>query len=255
MFAAGAPSQTFSAFANIGSVTWTMIPTVGTLTSGGLYTPPSSETEPTATTVTATSTTNSAVAASMTVVILPNVNSIVRLAPAQTMDYTDASSNAWYAGPLNGGDATCDASLSCYGQSNGGSWPMTPDIALYEASEYAVNDLRFDIFVPNGTYAITAKFANNDPTSTDIGNFLIETQGVSQTSPTDVYTLVGTNEPYDYSTTVNVSTGELSFVLRSVNTIGLKSAPFISALSASQLSNYGAQTTSGAAIIGGAVVR
>jgi hypothetical protein len=240
---AGAPQQPFSAFVNIGTVTWAMSPSVGSLTSGGLYTPPATEASPTSTTITATSTTNSSVAAQMTVVILPN--GVMRLAPGQavypgTGNYTDANGSVWYAGELTAGDAAAGfTTQSAFGDNNGGSWPAITDIRLYEVPIYSYNDLRFDFIVPNGTYQIDAKFANNYATPTDIGNFLIETQGTALGPPTDVYDLVGNNEPYDYTTTATVTTGKLSFVLREVNMTGLNNAPFISGLSVTPLSVSG----------------
>jgi hypothetical protein len=175
----------------------------------------------------------------MTVVILPQT--IMRLASGQSVypgkgNYTDSSGNVWYAGPLVGGDASCNPGTeSCFGYSNGGSWPASTDILLYETPMYAVNDLRFDFIVPNGNYSIGAKFANNSPS--DQGNFLIETQGAALDSPTDIYNLVGSNKPYDYAATATVTNNKLSFVLRAVNTTGNNDAPFISALSISQTSS------------------
>ncbi len=64
---ASTPAQQLTALVNIGAVTWTMSPTVGTLTSGGLYTAPATVGSATTTTITATSTTNAAVAAQMAV--------------------------------------------------------------------------------------------------------------------------------------------------------------------------------------------
>jgi hypothetical protein len=227
---ANTAQQTFSAFVNIGSVTWTMSPTVGALNSStGAYTPPSSVASPTSTVVTATSTSNSSVAASMTVVILPA--GVIRLVPGQPSNYTDSHSNTWFAGALAGGDGANDfGTLSAYGYNNGGSWPSTPDITLYEISEYTANDLRYDITVPNGNYQIDAKIANNG--ASDLGNFAIETQGVAA-SPIDPFSLVGSNEPLDETINVTVTNGLLSFVLRSVNTQGAGVAPFLAALSIS----------------------
>ena len=231
--AAGASAQTFTGLVNTGSLTWSMSPTVGTLTSGGLYTPPSSETEPTVTTVTATSTTDGTVSAQMRVVIEPFPSSAIRVVPGQTMDYTDSLSHVWYAGPTGNGDAAGSSSGSAFGYSNGGSWSGT-DITIYEIPIYAGGDLRFDFYVPNGTYTVTAKLANNS--TSDQGNFLLETQGVPLTSPTDVFGAVGANMPLDISSTATVTTGLLSFVLRNVNTQGNNVAPFISGLQITETS-------------------
>jgi hypothetical protein len=221
-------TQQFSAFVNIGTVTWSMNPTLGTLTGGGLYTPPATSTSLQSTIVTATSTTNSAVAAQMTVVIYPQ--GTIRLVPGQSTNYTDSGGHVWFSGALAGGDAGCNPGTeSCFGYDNGGSWPSTTDITLYKIPIYAANDLRFDITVPNGTYQITAKLANNTGGGADQGNFVIEPQGTD--GPVlDLFTSVGNNQPYDSTSTMTVTNGQLSFVLRAVNTTGNRVAPFISAL-------------------------
>jgi hypothetical protein len=234
---AGSPVQTFSAFVNIGSVTWSMSPTLGTLTSDGVYTPPATSATVQNTTVTATSTVNSAVSAQMNLVIYPN--GTIRLAPGHMTfpgsgvpaNYVDSLGNTWFAGELAGGDAIGSfPSGSAFGYANGGSWPFTTDIALYQTPIYSSsNDLRFNIIVPNGTYQIVAKFANNSGSNTSQGNFIIETQG-SAGSPVDIFSLVGNNQPYDYTASATVTNGVLSFVLRNVNTTGNGVAPFISAL-------------------------
>jgi hypothetical protein len=172
---------------------------------------------------------DSSVAASMTVVILPT--GVIRMVPGQPSNYTDTHGNTWFAGALAGGDGANDfGTLSAYGYNNGGSWPSTPDITLYEISEYTSNDLRYDITVPNGNYQIDAKIANNSPS--DLGNFVIEAQGVAG-SPIDPYSLVGSNEPLDETVNATVTNGVLSFVLRSVNTQGAGVAPFLAAISIS----------------------
>jgi hypothetical protein len=208
-------------------VIWTMSPNVGTLTSGGLYTPPASTTLQ-STTITATSVANANVASQMTLWVMPQ--GTIRLVPGQPSDYTDNAGNVWLSGPGGGGDASCNpGTQSCFGYNNGGTWPTTSNISLYEVPIYATGDLRYDISVPSGTYQINAKFANNGG-STDQGNFVIEPQGVAQASPTDVFALVGNNKPYDFTGIANVTNGLLSFVLRAVNTTGNNVAPFISAL-------------------------
>ena len=217
-----------------------MSPSIGSLTSGGIYTPPSTEASPTSTTITATSTEDSAVAAQMTVVILPN--GTMRLASGQAVypgmgNYTDSSGNVWFAGPLTGGDGSGDATESQFGYNADLNWPSITDILLYEVPIFAVNDLRFDFIVPNGGYAITAKFANAN-TGGDLGNFVIETQGNALSTPTDVYANVGVNHPWDYTTTATVTNNELSFVLRAVNTVG-GLAPFVSALQITPVSGAG----------------
>src|SRR5207253_3778982 len=109
---AGTPAQQLTALSNLGGVTWTMSPAVGTLTSAGVYTAPASVASPTTTTITATSTTNAAVSASMLVTVFPGP--ALRLLPSQTTNFTDSASNVWYGGagigtsqPANIGQGGC----------------------------------------------------------------------------------------------------------------------------------------------------
>jgi hypothetical protein len=230
-------AQQFSAFANIGAVTWTMSPTVGTLTSGGLYTAPASETTATQTVVTATSTTNGAVAASMTVVILPFTGNSIHISPGLWQspgsgDYTDANGKVWNAGTNVGCDAQSSDFItnSGYGYWNGGSWPGTTDILLYKIPTFSRdNDLRCDFIVPNGNYSIDGKFAaiGNE------GDFILNTQN-TDSAIYDVYALVGANAPWDYNTTTTVTNNKLSFVLRVADDNGSGGAPFFSSLSLMQ---------------------
>lgn len=227
-FQAGAHQTQLVAYSNLGSVTWSMNPSIGTLTTGGLYAPPSNTTTPSATTVTATSTADPSVSAVMTLVVFPSDS--IYLVPGRASNYTDVNGHVWFAGPLYGGGdaANTFTTLSAFGYGNGGFWPRISDISLYTTPVYAGNDIRFDLYVENGSYAIDAKFANNS--TSDQGNFVIEAQGVAQPSPIDVYTLVGSNHPYDFTKDVTVTDGLLSFVVRNVNTTGNHVAPFISAL-------------------------
>lgn len=225
-FQAGTAAFQLTAYNNIGTLTWAMSPTLGTLTSGGLYTPPASATCNQKTTVTATSATNSNVKAVMQIVVYPA--GTIYLVPGQSADYTDSTAHVWCSGETAGGDTSNNfGSESAYGYDNGGSWPTSTDITLYKIPIYALGDIRFDVAVANGTYAITAKLANNN--TSDQGNMLLETQGTVG-SLLDVFTSVGGNAVLDVNSTATVSGGILSFVLRPANTVGNGVAPFISAL-------------------------
>lgn len=237
---AGMPAQTLPVLNNIGTIAWTMSPTVGSLgATTGVYTPPATETVPTATTITATSNTNAAIAAQMTVVVMPNLpDGVIRLAPGQPSNYTDTNGKVWYSGELLIGNATvCGSSYteSCYSAGNGGSWPSVPDIQLYEDQIYSVGfDIRYDFLVPNGTYSVDAKVPNNSGSNTSQGNFVFEIQGNADASPTNVWALVGNNQPYDRTLTATVSNNKLSFVLRAVNTTGNIVATWLAAISITQ---------------------
>jgi hypothetical protein len=214
---AATPAQQFTALANIGDVTWTMNPSVGTLTAGGLYTPPASVGSPTATIVTATSTTNTAVAAQMTVTILPT--GTIRLVPGSVPDpvyngattptsYTDSHGEVWYATGDNGGK----------GYNNGGTWPTNPvDKPLYEYDFITwadPNDLRFDITVPNGSYQVTYKRASTAGVAGD-EVVSLEAQGNILYDNLDVFVASGGhNIPWDFVMPVTVTNNRLLFIVR-----------------------------------------
>ena len=214
---AGVAAQQFTAFVQGGTnntVTWSMSPSVGTLTSGGLYTAPTTSANIQTTTVTATSTDNTSVAAEMTIAIYPNGS--IRILPAQSNkydlfsigNYTDSQGNVWYNGIAGDGS---------YGYDNGGSWPSTTDIKLYEIPIYgsAAADLRFDILVPNGTYKITGKFAETQGYAPGYKIFSIEANGTVFVPNLDVYVAAGGhNMPLDEVSTTTVTNGVLSYVLR-----------------------------------------
>ena len=120
----GTPAKQF--LANVGGtkdtrVTWSMSPPVGSLTAGGLYTPPDKVSSPEITTVTATSSADPAVAAQMTVTIFPA--GTIRIVLGRTSPYTDPDGNIWnpstgydqgqiYDNGWLGQDASLDFSLS-----------------------------------------------------------------------------------------------------------------------------------------------
>jgi hypothetical protein len=228
-FQAGSPALQLTAFVGGGSssVTWSMNPALGTLSTGGLYTPPSASSTLQSTTVIASI--SSGQSAMMTLWVLPN--GTIRLLPGQSSNYTDTHGNVWLAG--EGAEGDCFGGIEypypCTGYDGGGTFPTTPDITLYRVDSSAGNDYRYDLHVANGTYTINLKASNNSSGGTDNGSFIIEPQGVAG-SPIDILSLVGNNEPYDYTTNVNVTTGLLSLVLRRVNTT------FISALQIIQTS-------------------
>ncbi len=206
---AGVAAQQLTAFAHGGAnntVTWSMNPSVGTLTAGGLYTAPATSSTIQITTVTATSTDNAGVSAQMTIAIYPN--GIIRLIPATTVDYTDTQGNKWLQG--HAGDGT-------WGYDDGGSWGNTPDITLYKLKVSGFGDLRFDILVPNGNYQITGKFAETNPAAAGPGYRImsLEAQGVVAVSNLDIYAVTGgRNLPHDETMSTTVANGKLSFVIR-----------------------------------------
>jgi putative Ig domain-containing protein/malectin (di-glucose binding ER protein)/ASPM-SPD-2-Hydin domain-containing protein/Ig-like domain-containing protein len=206
---AGVTPQQLTAFVHGGAnntITWSMNPSVGTLTAGGLYTPPATSSTIQITTVTATSTDNAGVAAQMTIVIYPN--GTIRLIPATTVDYTDTHGNKWLQGYAGDGS---------WGYDNGGAFPNVPDVTLYKIPvSGGAEDLRFDILVPNGNYQVTGKFAETNPAAGP--GFRVESleaQGVVAVSNLDIYAVTGgRNLPLDETISTTVTNGRLSFVIR-----------------------------------------
>jgi hypothetical protein len=192
------------------SVTWSMSPSVGTL-GGGLYTPPATSASEQTTTITATSAANSSVVAKIPVTIFPT--GTIRIVNGQTTNYTDTSGNVWFAGgDSSGGDNGGYPSSNDYG----GSWPSTPDIQLYKIPWYSfyTDDIRFDIYVPNGNYSVTGKFIAIRVNSAGSAYEGLETQGNLLYSNQDFYALAGYKTPIDYTLPATVTDGKLSFVLR-----------------------------------------
>lgn len=208
----GAPAQQLVAYTNGSSntgVTWTMNPMVGSLTSGGMYTPPGSVTSVTTTTVTATSSANSAVSATMPLTVFPAGS--IRIVNGQSKPYTDTHGNVW--ANMTGDDGG-------FQYDNGGSFPNVPDITLYKIAYNSYDsggDLRFDFYVPNGNYNITAKNASQTCAPGELMSF--EAQGIVVYRDADVYLLAGgCHLPHDFSLSATVTNGLLSFVIRTGST-------------------------------------
>jgi hypothetical protein len=218
---AGAPAQQFTAFSNIGTVNWSMSPSIGTLTTNGLYIPPATIGSTTITTVTATSTVNPAIAASMIVTVFPT--GVIRLVPGSLpgtlfyqmvpTSYTDSNGNVWSSTGDDGGYAN-----------DGGVITGTADPTLYRY-EYAAysggdNDQRYDLIVPNGSYQITYKAASTfGVAGTQVQK--LEVNGSIVYDNLDLYVVSGGhNKAWDFVTPVTVTNNRLSFVLRLVNNAG-----------------------------------
>jgi hypothetical protein len=207
---AGTPAQQLNAFINGSSntgMTWTMSPTVGTLTSGGVYTPPASIGTATVATVTATSVADAGVAATMTLTVLPA--GTIRLVLGQARPYTDTKGNVWQNEVGDDG---------CRPYDNGGAFPNVPDVTLYRIACFSDNDIRFDITVPNGIYQITAKFAETETVAVGDRLMDLEANGIVVNSNVDIYASAGSmkNTPVDFVIPAIVTNGQLSFVLRHV---------------------------------------
>jgi hypothetical protein len=207
---AGTGRQQLIAFASGSSnrqVTWSMSPNVGTLTNAGVYTPPATAPAAMVTTIKAVSIANSAIWATMPLVVLPD--GTIRIAMGSTTPYTDSHGNVWQAstGADVGGIYT-----------NGWLGPTPVDDRLYKVQYFAGGDLRFDISVPNGEYKITAKFASTNAKKPGQIIFSLEAQGRIVHPNVDIWTSAGGEYlPVDFVLPATVTSGQLSFVIRRVS--------------------------------------
>lgn len=218
-FMAGTPAQQIVAYVNGTSnagLTWSMSPSVGVLGATGIYTPPGTVASPTVTTITATSQANGAVAATLTLTVLP---SIIREYSCQTSggflgsglcasNYVDTHGNTWF--PFTGDDGGAPS-----GNSFGGT-PVGTDITLYNLPYYHFfgGDARFDIYVPNGNYTVTGKFLQQRVNAA--GTVMsVETQG-NHSANIDLWASPGYQIPVDYILPATVTNNILSFVVRHV---------------------------------------
>jgi hypothetical protein len=242
---AGTPAQQLTALVNIGTVTWSMSPTVGTLTAGGLYTPPATVASPTQTTITATSVTNGAVAASMPVYVLPA--GTIRLLVSQTTNYTDNGSNVWYGSLSTSNDlgTNLQYDISCCAGNNAGSFANVTDKNLWTwtvgNSSAATGDNRIDITVPNGSYIITYHYGTQSPLRTQL--FKLSSQGSIFYNGDPDGVAGGQFQFFTATVPAVVTNNKLSFVIWNVNDQG---AP-ISSISIAQ----GSPTTGSALTSGG----
>jgi hypothetical protein len=189
---AGAPPRQLVAYSSGGpdtSFAWTISPSIGSMTSGGLYTPPSTAASPTAVTATVTSTANAALARTTTIYVLPNTSSTVRLLlNSYTSNYTDSGGNVWYA--MAGG-------LPMYPMMPGGSLygngPLQnspPDPTLYGTDYYTGGDMFLNTSLPAGHYKVTLKLNSGEAGPNELG-IDFETQHIIVQHQLDVAATAG----------------------------------------------------------------
>ena len=178
----------------------------GTLTSGGLYTPPANLTSPVTATMVVTSTVNSAVLEQMLVHIFPLTDMYLTQG---TANYIDSLGNLW-TGQYGIGASNAPSYQGCC--QNNSSFPAITDKQLFwnhYGSSQTTGDYKIDLHVPVRTYNITYNLGTNTTAVADAMYFY--TQGISQGS-FNPQALVGMNEPYTYTqTTINAPSGVLSF--------------------------------------------
>jgi len=204
---AGTPAFQLTGYSAAGGITWSMSPTVGTLTSGGLYTAPASVTVGTlsSTTVTATSAVNGAVTSVMTINVCPATNCNFT---QDTANFTDSHSVVWF-GKYGNGITNAPSWQGCC--QNDASFSNITDKQLWWnhfASSQTSGDLKMDFHVPNGTYTVTQNTATNAAVGADVRYFY--GQGNLLTTVDSTSAAGGQHLPYTLTSTIVVSNGILS---------------------------------------------
>lgn len=231
------------------SFSCSMTPTIGTLTSGGLYTPPTTSTIRSSGTVTCTATADSANAKVIfPILVYPDEAIRVRLANATNVNYgPDTNGDTWYV--EKGAFWRLQGRSNCDWRSE--TWTGVTDQDLYQECQY-VNDGSGDLLakyiLPNGIYEIKLHFAVGDSFSANTWAFGVDSQdeiytGSSATPLTgdgawtffgltgykvDLCDIIGactSDTPGTITLSRNVTNGELYFAIRHLTVNGEGSKP------------------------------
>ena len=204
---AGAAQFQLPVFSN-GAFTCAMSPTVGSITSGGLYTAPASVTVGTHsdTTVTCTSSVVASVKAEMLVRVFPLTNFNIT---QDTADFTDSHGKVWFAGGQYGFGMSNVPQLQgcCQNDSSiGGTDKQLFWNRLF--SSLTQEDYKIDFHVPNGLYTVTFNNGTTLAVGTDVRYFYV--QGALAATE-DTTATCGLNAQCSLTESATVSTGVLSF--------------------------------------------
>jgi hypothetical protein len=215
---AGTPSIQLPVFVNIGTVTWSMSPSVGSLTSGGVYLAPATVGAATTTTITATSTTNPSVAAQLNVTIFPQ--QAIRIIPSnQASNYTDSFGNVWYG--WTNGFTFLNQPGTLFGSKACNNPPAVVDRTLFlcqmgDNFENFSGETRANFLVPNGSYQITYRLGTEQVSG--VQQTKASSQGLLFFSGDMPALAGGINKIFSLvSTNATVTDNHLSFVLWGVN--------------------------------------
>ena len=198
-------SQQFTASVSGASntaVAWSMSPSLGTLSSAGLYTAPATITAAQTVVIRATSAADGTTSATATVTLQPPTSSSgftpIRV-NAGGPAYTDSLGNAWSAdtGYFSGSVYTVSAPVS-----------STSDTKLYQSERYGTFQYQFS--VPNGSYNVKLRFAEIYFSTPGSRVFNLVLNGTTvQTNFDPVAAAGGAFKAVDRSYTVNVTGGQM----------------------------------------------
>jgi hypothetical protein len=143
------------------NVAWSLVSGAGSVTAGGVYTPPATVASIATAVLKATSAADANASSLLYVTILPignNPAGSIRIDSGAPLGTTDASGNLWL------GDQAFETGgyIELAGDYPG--WPAqsNPEIKVYESSGYTYgNDLVYSLVVPNGNYKVRFMFGQN----------------------------------------------------------------------------------------------
>jgi Malectin domain len=188
------------------AVSWSMSPSVGTLTSNGVYTPPSSAPRLQSFTITAKADADPSATTSIAATVLPA--GTISIDNGNSSSYTDSKGIVW-------SPSCCTAYPFTYEYP--GPWPNKPDIKLYKDDTVAWNDILYRIYMKPGNYRITAKMAEPSVTSPGVRVMHLGSQDKLIYTYVDLFALAGVRNPIDFDLPAVVgSDGKLDFWVRHV---------------------------------------
>jgi hypothetical protein len=146
------------------SVTWALVSGPGSVTAGGVYTPPASISSPTQAVLTATAAADSNATATVAIEVLPagtNPTNSIRIDIGSSSSYTDSQGNVWQpdvASSEMGSYVTVNDSYPT------GIWGSVADATLYSTYKYTYGDDMYfgPYIVPNGNYKVGLHIAHGD---------------------------------------------------------------------------------------------
>ncbi len=205
-------------------VSCSMSPSIGSLTSGCLYTAPATQAGLSSTTVTITSLADSTAYYTLPLTIFPSngiridvggkaafiTDPVIPYDPAG--DYgPDADGDYWWNDPIGNIPPWYSRDDMSYPQS---SWPSTPPVGLSYTAYHGASDGAFAAMVPNGTYTLTLYFARDENPSGILQS--LESQGQVLLSSGSFASLMGSTPytPVTYSGTIVVSDNTFYFAMR-----------------------------------------
>lgn len=227
---AGTPQIPISFWVNGATTTTascTMSPTVGTLTSGCLYTAPTTQVGLVTSTVTITPTADPSQALTVPLIIYPSNGIRVNTGGQSTfitdpvIPYTasgdygpDLTGNIWWSDPVGSLPPWYSLDENGFPQA---SWPAGyPDVGLYYTDRHGASDGAFGAYVPNGTYVFHVGFGLNTSLSSVVQS--LDSQNVVLASTTAMRGITGTTAytPGTASFLVQVSNNQFYFAIRQV---------------------------------------